>query len=432
MADVMNIENLEAGRNGCDSINKVAQDVDVARQTSTTVFAALSSLNPDMGTHFNNQLTSSLSDIYNFLKNDIYETADKYYQKEDDDEADTSGNNNNNNGGYIYSGGGGTRQPDTTPETTPETTPDTTPETEPETVPDTVPITKPEVVITLKELEEIKLSELFGLVIQLVGLIDPKKETLDKIFETDVADDQIKQLVLESPYVPEELKKQLTELDSKAVKEIIYNLLTGKNPEVFELNNLNKVAFYKYLEIYAMNNGITVQQLLTENGYLQLLKSAMAGLDNAVELIKGWEEQTDETFQEQLKIFYYGDVPKEFPDQDIYVSRAYVDYLATECDVSYEELLNDSSYAEVLKKGAQEFGKALSFFNSASFFDDETMSSIVGTAMKDIKIKVANDGTSTEQPSTKTPPTDIPTPTPGIDIIDVPVPDTAEDLGISI
>lgn len=385
----MGITSLERGRAGCDIVQAEAPKIEVESQNAQSAFQPLT-FDPDFGTSFINELTQSLDEISNFLKNTIYTAADQYYREEEGvDVPATTGGNNGTRPGPGPGGGGGNNPKETTPDTTPATTPTTTPTTTPGT----------NVKINLKPLEEMSLTDLFGLSVQLIALSDPSSgATLDDFFKDDKNADNIKKLILESPYVPESIKTQFKDLDSKVVKQAIYDMLMGKNPEIYELNNLNKVALYKYLETVATNNGKTVDELISDS---KLLKDTLTGLGDVVELVKGWEEQSTETFQDQLKSFYYGDVPNEFPDQDIYATRAYVDYLSTECEVGYDELLNDSSYAETLKKGVQEFGKSLSFFTSTSFFSDKTMQSTIKSAMKDISIKVS-------APTEAATPTDLP------------------------
>ena len=63
----------------------------------------------------------------------------------------------------------------------------------------------------------------------------------------------------------------------------------------------------------------------------------MIYIEVIIDLVKGWEDLPPEEFQEQLKSFYLGDVSEEFPNQDIDATRAFVDYLADDCDVDYEQ-----------------------------------------------------------------------------------------------
>ena len=382
MADNMDIEKLEVGRQGCDLIEAIAQKVDISRQNASTAFAPLTTIDPDVGTHLINELTTSLEEIQKFLKDVVFKSADEYYKKEEDNDdiPDTTPQSITPDGPGVGPGGGTPKE--TIPDTTPATTPDTTPSTSPIIDPDTNLVN-----INTKPLEEMKLSDLFGLMTEFIGLAEMKKMPLDELLASDVNADAIKEVLLKCPSTPKELKEAITDLDSQVVRKFIYDLLSGKYPEVFDLNNLNRVSFYKYLEIIAKNNGISVEELLKDSKYSKLLQDSVSGLDKTVELFKGWEEVSDETFQEQLKMFYYGDVESSFPDQDIYAARAYVDYLATECEVDYEELLNDKDYADDIQKGAQEFGKTLSFFNSISFFDQDNIQSTINSALSDIVVK---------------------------------------------
>lgn len=392
MPDNINIENLEAGRNACDSIKGAAQNVQTTGQSAGDGFKPLTSLDPDLGTHFINELKTSFEDIATFLGSINLES---YFQGETDADAGDAGNGGYGGGGYGGGGyGGGGYGGATSTEVEPAV-----PSEPSVTTPQTTPHTKPPTDIDVSSLEKMELSNLLGLMIELKKLYDPKKETLDEFLANDENSDKIKKMVLNSPYVPKKLKEILMKEDSKVVRKLLKNILNGKHPEIFALDDVNKAAMVKYLKSVAERKNMSYEDLLKDE---KLLKETMAELDDVADLVKGWEKLSPEKFQEQLKSFYYGDVSKEFPDQDIYVTRSFVDYLSNECDVSYDELLTDNRYAKTLKEGAQSFGKALTFFSTTSSFSDNKMASLVTDTLKGVTVKNAPKNTATETPQNNT------------------------------
>ena len=378
MADIA-INSLEDGRSGCDSLKSAASNVDAARSEGASGFQVLTHCTPDLGSGFINELTKSLDDIYNFISGNLYTSADGYFQKEPEETVPETEPDIGGPSGGVPGGGGprGTGTPTPTAVTDPPTTPVTTsPET---TVPETTtPETAPIAAVKLSELDtssltELQLSSLNGLVDQMIELANQNKGSLDSFVESDEYSDKIKQMLLESPYVPQELKAIIMDLDSSVVRLLLEYILKGNSPEIFDLNTLNLGIIYSCLDDVAKNNNLTIDELINNSKNAQILKEGLSQFDDVIDLIKGWEELSNEDFQEQLSAFYYGDVSEEFPTHDITTTRNYVDYLADACDVSYEELLTDNSYAETLKEGAIEFGKALSYFKSTSFFSTEGM-----------------------------------------------------------
>lgn len=372
MADIA-INSLEDGRSGCSSLNSAAQGVNTARSEASG-FSVLTHCNPDLGSGFINELNKSLDDIYNFISGNLYRSADGYFQSEPEDTLPDGPS-----GGGVIPGGGGSTTPSTSEVTEPPTTPATTsPET---TVPETTtPDTSPIAAINLEEintssLTELQLSSLNGLIDQLIELRNQSKDNyLDSFIETDTNSDLIKQLLLNSPYIPQELKAVIMDLDSSVVRLLLEYILKGNSPEIFDLNTLNLGIIYSCLDDVAKKNNLSLNELINNTKNAKLLRDGLSQFGDVIDLIKGWEELSNEDFQVQLRDFYYGDVSEEFPNHDITVTRNYVDYLAEACDVNYEELLTDESYAETLKEGAVQFGKALTFFKTSAEFSDEGLS----------------------------------------------------------
>lgn len=379
--DKVQINSLEAGRAACDQVKSAAQKLDVIRSTASSAFSILPQINPDMGSKFISELTQSLDDIYNFLNGNIYPAGESYFQNDNSEETETpektKTSGGNNSGGRNNTGGGSsvTPTPDPTPDTTPETIPETIPETTPELIPATTQLEK----IDTTSLEELGISDLNGVIDDIIDLAQMENKTVDELLADDEYSDKIKETLLNSPYVPQEFKDLITDMDSSVVRLLLDYILKGNCPEVFDLNTLNLGIMYSYLEGIAEANNISVQELLEKSENSQLLKDSLSQLDNVIDLVKGWELLDPENFQEQLRDFYLGDVSEEFPNVDVVATRAYVDYLSEECDVYYEEFLNDTSYAETLKEGAVQFGRSLTFFKATSFFSDEGMQSNVNS-----------------------------------------------------
>lgn len=366
MADI-NIINLEAGKGACDSLKGVISSLDPLR-SDKSAFHALASINPSMEGNFQNEYNNSIEDIYNFLNGNIYPAAVEYFKDDNSDGTNktrttSSGSGRVSGGGNNYTGPSGTGDVAIPSITIPDV---------PDPELDTDKITKEELdKIDKSSVEKMSLSDFNGLMNELVELAKLKNVTLDELLLDDKYADLIKQTLLASPYVPQEFKNIILELDSKKVRALFAYILSMDYPDVFNSNSLNLGITYSYLEKIAEENGIEVNDLLNKKENQNLLKESLSKYDNVIELIKGWENLPAEEFQDQLKSFYLGDVPEEFPNEDIIATRAFVDYLAKECDVSYEEFLNDSSYASTLKDGAVEYGKSIKYFETITHCSDE-------------------------------------------------------------
>ena len=95
---------------------------------------------------------------------------------------------------------------------------------------------------------------------------------------------------MKSPYVPESFKKAIKDVDSKVVRKLLKNILNGKNPEIFALDDVNKAAIIKYLQGVAERNNMSYEDLLKDE---KKLKEVLSELNDVSDLVKGWEELSD-------------------------------------------------------------------------------------------------------------------------------------------
>lgn len=374
MAEI-NISNLEAGQ---DAVNELVKGITNLNTACSTVlgdpFGKLSSVNPDLGTKFNNELKISLTEIYDFLNSKIAPALSEYFKADDTPGGDeptqvpTSPNGPSDGGGPSGGGpsGGGPTGP--TGPTTPTATPPT--ETPPVTDPTgtSIPLVAP---VDAGPLDDMELEDLDGTVEALIALSGD--ECLDTYVENEVNSDKIKQLLLDSPNIPQEFKDQIKDADSKVVRKFIEDMLKGKYPEVFDLNAVNLSIMHRYLEQIAKDNGITVDQLINDPKYTELLKTTLEGFGNVSELFKELVKLAPEDFQTIMLKVYDGDGTTELPTEDTDIVRSFVDFIAEETGITYEELLTDKEYAEELRNAAASFGKSSTFFKATSKFSDEGM-----------------------------------------------------------
>lgn len=262
-------------------------------------------------------------------------------------------------GGY-YGGGGGGGGGGTPPATTPPTSGEEV---------------KP---IDTSSLSNLNLKELDNVVDQLISMADENKKGLDEILANKDLADKLKKLLLESQYIPDELKSQLTDADSQIVRQLFEAIMKGEEPEIFDLNPLNLGAVYSYLMQIANANGITVEQLLTDPKYESLLKATLQDFNDVIEELKGWEDLSAEQYQKNLLNIYDGNAINETKPKAIPILRTFIDHVSETTEIVAEELLTKTEYAEIMKKATQAFGKTSIFMNASSHNSSKGMREIVG------------------------------------------------------
>jgi hypothetical protein len=242
MAEI-NITNVEAGRAACDTLKSGIQKIEVAYQTSSSGFNTLTQADPDLGSHFISELAQSLTDIYNFLSNNVYPAADAYYQPDNitEEAENPTPVPGPGDSGIVDDGGGhngGTKIKVTTPPT--DSPPETT-ETPTEAISEVPVVPQLEV-----PLDDLTLTEIDGAIESLISMAEEEDKYLDEHVEDDKNSDKIKEMLLNSPYLPQDFKDMIKDMDSKAVRAYIEGLLKGEYPEVFELHSMNLGILYIY------------------------------------------------------------------------------------------------------------------------------------------------------------------------------------------
>ena len=353
MAEI-NITSFQAGQAANETLKQAATKLQTAQDSAKSGFSALAGMNPDMGSKFASELDGSLADMIAFL-NTLKFSGDDYFSPP--------------GGGYTsgggYSPGGGNPTGGDNPSAPDPTQPPTEVPTEPGDGGNQV---------DGSSLKNMKASELDGFLGTLIALAEAKNKGLDEIISDDKYADDIKKLLLESPYVPQEFKDLIKDMDSKVVLKYLKSLLTGKtDTEVFGLNSLNLGIIFSYLEEVAAANNISVEQLLSDVSHAGLLKNTLSDLHNVIQLFNSWENMSPEEFQSSLLKLYDGDQTEALPQEDVFVARSFVDYISQESEIPDSDLLTDKSYASTLQKAAQQFTKTMSFFHTSSKFTTKGM-----------------------------------------------------------
>lgn len=355
MADVK-IQNVKAGQAANETLKQAKDKLQTTADATKASFDVLKSIDPDMGSKFISEYNGSMTDMITFL-NSIYSAAAAYF-KDDDGDGDGDGDDY----GGPRGGPKGTNPPKNT-----DPPKGTDPPTEPKTDP---PKGKK---INSEPLQTMKLSELDGFIGELIALAKQKNLALDELLADDKYADELLKILLESPYLPKEFKELLTDMDSKIVRQFLESILKGEEPGLFSINSLNLGIMFSYLSDYATENGITVEQLLSDSSNADLLKKALSGFSNVISLYKGWEDMDPEQFQENLSNIYDGYKVDELPIEDVVVSRSFVDYVSQESEIPPDDLLTDKTYASTLQEAIKQFTKCLTFFSASSSFSTKGM-----------------------------------------------------------
>ena len=233
--------------------------------------------------------------------------------------------------------------------------------------------------ISLSSLSQVSLDELNGFVVELKNIANSNNINLDDLLSKEEYADKIKEVTLKSQYIPDDIKELLMNSDSKIVQKSLASIMSGNDSEIFNLNSLNLDIIKKRLENVANANDITINQLLTDDKYTNILKEASGEFEDVSQQLIKWDDMEPEEYQKKLLSVYDGDQIDDVKSNTINIIRDFTDYISDATDIVPEELLVQTKYADVMKKAAQEFAKSSIFMSASSNYSNEGISGIIKT-----------------------------------------------------
>lgn len=333
-------------------------------------FASLCSFNPDLGSAFIKNFTESLNQVLSYSKAELSNskaTAEKF--KDNDSDTGPSSSVSSGSVGGGGSSGGSSGDDNTAIEDEPVTVPVVPPDTGEEI--DATPL-------DTSSLNEIELNAIDEIVTTLKDLSVKKGQGIDEVLISDDYADEIKAIFLSLQFIPDEFKQAMIDADSKVVMTTLLSIMKGENPEIFDLNSLNLGVVYSYLEKIALEHKITVEELLSNPLYSDLLKDSLSSFEDTKDLLKDWESLSSEDYQKKLLDTWDGNEVADVSKSAMDVVRDFVGYISDETSVDTEELLVDTKYADVMKQAGQEFSKTSAFIGATAYYSEAGMREVVG------------------------------------------------------
>ena len=233
--------------------------------------------------------------------------------------------------------------------------------------------------ISLSSLSQVSLGELNGFIVELKNIANSNNVNLCDLLSKEEYADKIKEVTLKSQYIPDDIKELLMNSDSKIVQKSLASIMSGNDSEIFNLNSLNLGIIKKRLENVANANDITINQLLTDDKYTNILKEALGEFEDVSQQLIKWDDMEPEEYQKKLLSVYDGDQIDDVKSNTINIIRDFTDYISDATDIVPEELLVQTKYADVMKKAAQEFAKSSIFISASSNYSNEGISGVIKT-----------------------------------------------------
>lgn len=365
VGDNTNID-CDVVRQACESWNQGNNSLNAAfQEMQGNPFQAMTNFNPTIGATYIEELKNSMEEL--LIESQKMSVAVSNYagitSQEDNDDPWTGGGGYSGGGGG-YSGGGGSSGNDS-----PQT---------PSTPASVEKAQKIVDAIDTTSLEKLDLSALDNFVEILRDMSGKEGKGIDEILADDKYNDEIKKRLLESQYIPDELKKILTENDSIVSRLLLNDIMSGKRLDIFELNSVNLDVMYEYLNKVATENNITFSDFISKEQHTDLLKNTLSQLEDCKNVIRSWDNLSVEDYQTKLLNVYDGDGIGDMKENTVGVLRTFVKYLEDKSGVSSEEMLTQTKYADTIKSAVQEFGKSTIFASTLPKYSNSGISSVLG------------------------------------------------------
>ena len=344
--------------------------IDLSSIKVTTTFAPLTGAG--VAASYIPSLETALSKAENTLLS-ISKTIKSAADQHSGVEQPTGSGSGGYNGGSNYYGGNGNNNGDGTSSETPTggsdyqfeiptvitTTPTTT--VEPPTKDVTI---NTEFVSKVSELD----TESYVKFMTVLGTI-ANGNLLGYISDVNLAPN-LKKAILESPYLDSDLKEILSKMDENEVQVTLQSILTDKDA----ISDTSKCIIYKYTQSLSKDTNIDILKVSKEIQFFNQVDDLFNTLSSVI---------VKENLQQNLLSIYDGDVDSQISAESIEFVRTSIDYLAELNNVSYEELLINKDYSDLIKNEFEELTKALSYFRTVNTMGTEASQLIYANVMKD-------------------------------------------------
>lgn len=361
--------NLDSAKQAVESIKTANNKIElIVNDLGSNPFKPLCSTDPDLASNYVAEYLASITEMYTFANDKIYNALESYISSISDEENGNQSSDNNSSGGGNGGGSGGNGGNGGSSDSD-ITTP---------IVPPVIPPSDDTSSIDTTKWNEWELDEVASVVNTLKDLSENAGLGIDEMLLQEILADKLKEALLASQDIPDELKEQLKDADSKVIMKVFESIMKGENPEIFDINPLNLGIVYSRLMAVAEENGITLEELLSSSDYIDLLKETLKEFEDSVDLLQKWDNLSASEYQEKLLDVYDGNGIGDIKPSAVEIVRSFVDYISDSTEINSEELLTESKYAEIIKKGAQEFAKTSVFIGATSHYSSSGMQSVVG------------------------------------------------------
>ncbi len=190
-------------------------------------------------------------------------------------------------------------------------------------------------------------------------LINISGRSLSELLYDEKYSQYLKEKVLNSVYLTDDLKNIISQMDENEVQVCIKNMLTNGDA----ITDFSKIV-------------LTVFESSLNSNTSDYLSSQKAD-----ELFSSLSNISEDKVQEGLSNLYMGNVDDSVSNEVIYFTRNYIDVLATAENTTSEDILSNSKYKEILDVCTKDLKKTFSYLKASNGLGQEVSKNLCSKLM---------------------------------------------------
>lgn len=206
-----------------------------------------------------------------------------------------------------------------------------------------------------------------GFLISLLSILKDD-ETLNVYLDDSKYADILKQSLLNSKSVSNDIKEMIADMDSKILQITIKHLYSSDNNTI---TDISKSVLYNYTELLAKNSGTSIKDIISSSSVDSFLADSKKVSSSFERIIHS------SSWKDDILDIYDGNNIERFDSSSVSVIRNTMEVLSEKKNITSEALLTDSSNDGYLKSELEKVCKSFSFIDSLSAVDSDTSSSIL-------------------------------------------------------
>ena len=227
--------------------------------------------------------------------------------------------------------------------------------------------------------ENMSMSDLKEVLSTLVSAANACGTDLTSLISDSKYADNIKEALLSNVNLNKDLKLLYQKADSKVIQKLLNSIVNGSENSIVGLNTETILTVKKYLSMIADDNGINLDELISNEGYSEKIKSALRDFGTVFDYVSQLKQ---DSIQESFGDIYDGNNVGDKSVGIINSIRSYISAVSDKNNIPSEELLFDKNNNDLLISGVDNLCKSPLYADTISYCNSSNILEILNTLLK--------------------------------------------------